>query len=291
MSGIFRVQERRRDFATIKNEPLNDKRLTFGARGLLAYLLSKPDHWEVRMPDLLAASPAGLTAIRAMLRELEDAGYLVRVRHQDSVTGKFSWESNIYETPRPSEQQAKPSAGFPPMVEPSAGFPSAGNPSAGNLPIKKELRKEITERVKTEGIEGRNEGASITSHPSETSSLSSSADTQAAEVVAALQAVTTRPLDNAKSRELMPDVLAFILAKTGGDQTEAARQVLARFCPEAWAPRTSPPNLSQIVPDWEKQGYKLAAARASKEQHGSNNRTTRVAQRFAEADEFIASLG
>ncbi len=97
MSGeIIRVERHKKDYFTAQNEPFNDSRLSFGARGILAYLLSKPDDWELRNEDLYSQSPAGRSAVMGMLKELKECGYLRRYRVSDGK--KIEWVTEIYET-------------------------------------------------------------------------------------------------------------------------------------------------------------------------------------------------
>ena len=68
--------EKRQRWTGISNAVLEDKRLSFKARGLLAYLLSKPDDWEIHISALCHASETdGETAIRSALAELTRYGY------------------------------------------------------------------------------------------------------------------------------------------------------------------------------------------------------------------------
>lgn len=53
---------------------LRDGRLSFGARGLFAYLWDLPSGWRTNSEHLSTVSPQGKTAVRTLLRELEKAG-------------------------------------------------------------------------------------------------------------------------------------------------------------------------------------------------------------------------
>lgn len=88
------------NFTVIANPVINDERLSFKARGLLIYLLSKPPYWEVTSAQLAGASPQGITAIRSALKELVSYGYARLVKLQ-APSGKFAgqmWE--IFEDPQ-----------------------------------------------------------------------------------------------------------------------------------------------------------------------------------------------
>jgi hypothetical protein len=55
---------------------LREQRLTFGARGLFAFLWDLPTGWKICLRHLASMSPQGITAVRSMLRELEKIGAL-----------------------------------------------------------------------------------------------------------------------------------------------------------------------------------------------------------------------
>jgi hypothetical protein len=53
---------------------LRDSRLSFGARGLFAFLWDLPGGWRTNSSHLVSMSPQGRDAIRTMLKELESVG-------------------------------------------------------------------------------------------------------------------------------------------------------------------------------------------------------------------------
>lgn len=70
------VRRRTNDpFARIPKAMLEDDQLTWKAKGILAYLLGKPDGWEPRLGDLIHQGDDGPTAVRNGLRELRENGY------------------------------------------------------------------------------------------------------------------------------------------------------------------------------------------------------------------------
>ena len=70
-----------------------DNRLSFEARGVLVYLLSKPDTWEIQPAELQTAGGCGRDRIYRILKELREAGYLVqeqaRVAKDGPDKGRF----------------------------------------------------------------------------------------------------------------------------------------------------------------------------------------------------------
>jgi len=95
---IIRTPGRDR-YVIISKVPLEDERLSWKARGLLAYLLSKPDNWSVIVAHLVKQAPDGRSAVMAGLQELETAGYLVRKRTRDDEGRYDGTDSEIYEEP------------------------------------------------------------------------------------------------------------------------------------------------------------------------------------------------
>lgn len=75
------------NFTQIDNDVAQNAGLSFKARGILLYLLSKPDDWEVAMSDVVNNSPReGISSVRTGLEELihHDFAALVVVRDKDS---------------------------------------------------------------------------------------------------------------------------------------------------------------------------------------------------------------
>ena len=123
--GIRRGPRLSDNFTILSNAVVNDKRLSFRARGVLIYLLSKPADWRTRSESIATQSDKdGRDAVRSAMRELAELGYLVRERLQDPQTGRWSTTSTVYEEPVEPEKDS-----FTPKPEnPLAGGPTDGEP-------------------------------------------------------------------------------------------------------------------------------------------------------------------
>lgn len=126
--------EKNRNYSVISNVILNDERLSMKARGLAAYLLTKPDNWRINAVHLASQFPDGPSAIRAAMRELEACGYLTRTRTHDE-RGRITWEIVLHETPQGAQPQQqrrtkKPERENRNMVaeSPCSGFPYMDKP-------------------------------------------------------------------------------------------------------------------------------------------------------------------
>lgn len=94
-----------RDFLMIENATVRDRRLSFKARGVLAWLLSKPADWEPTVERLAEESPDGVFAIRSACKELEATGYLVRKKSRGRA-GEWLNTWHVHEVP-PSAETAQ----------------------------------------------------------------------------------------------------------------------------------------------------------------------------------------
>lgn len=121
-----------------------DKRLSYEARGMLSYFLSKPDDWEVRVDDLILDAEgdlpvrAGKTKVYSILNELAQFRYIKKpVRYQDAQ-GRWVWSAyEVYEEPFPD---------LPDMVLPDTVQPYTGGPSPVKPDILQSPDTQITER-------------------------------------------------------------------------------------------------------------------------------------------------
>ena len=75
-------------FAQIKNEVLNDEELSLKAKGLFAYIYSKPNDWDFSAERITLDSKDEIKAVRSAIKELEDNEYLTRKR---LATGRVTY--------------------------------------------------------------------------------------------------------------------------------------------------------------------------------------------------------
>lgn len=92
-SGIIKTVKKSDPYVRIFNSVLHDNRMSFKAKGILAYLLSKPNDWETNIDDLYKHSVEGFSSIRSGIAELLLTGYmeLNNIRDEESrrFTGRF----------------------------------------------------------------------------------------------------------------------------------------------------------------------------------------------------------
>lgn len=86
--SIIRLSKKESKFAQIDNRLINDKRLSWRARGILCYLISKPENWTIVTAHLIEQGPEGRDAVRTCFNELKELGY-ARMEHKQDSDGKM----------------------------------------------------------------------------------------------------------------------------------------------------------------------------------------------------------
>lgn len=138
---IVRAARPDNKFTILRNEVLQDERLSFRARGILVSILSRPDNWRCSAWDLARDATEGRRAILTALTELEDHGYLRRSKWQDEG-GKWHTDSVVYDVP--VDTPVDKVVGQPvdkPYTE--VRLPNVGKPNLGDRTLLKELDKEL----------------------------------------------------------------------------------------------------------------------------------------------------
>jgi len=125
-------------FTQIPNAWLRDARISLGAKGLLAQLLSHAPGWKISQESLGRDNGVGRDAIRTLINELLEAGYLSRSEDRER-TEKGYLGGYSYTTQDPS-------------AEPTLDKPTQDNPPHKNNNIKNNNLKN-NERIYSDSIE------------------------------------------------------------------------------------------------------------------------------------------
>jgi hypothetical protein len=144
--SIYRVKKER-DYVSIQKVALNDKSLSWKAKGIHTYMLSLPDDWTFHIDEIATHAKDGVDSLRAGLKELKEKGYLQRYPVKEN--GKIvRWETHVFETPQIPEQE-KPLMEKPHMENPEVGKPQMESPHKANpmlLNNDLELSNELTKK-------------------------------------------------------------------------------------------------------------------------------------------------
>ncbi len=124
MSNTIIRAPRRDRFVVMDQRAVEDDRLSWAARGLLCYLLSRPDDWKVLVNDLRKRGNLGRDGIYRLLRELRTVGYarFQRLRDRNGrIRGGIYIIREIADSPDPD---------LPDTVLPETAAPGPANPGA-----------------------------------------------------------------------------------------------------------------------------------------------------------------
>ena len=84
------------DFFQMDNKSIQDPSLSWAAKGLLAYLLSLPEEWEVHLRDIFSRSACSRLATESAMNELISAGY---IKKEQGENKRRTTKYIIYENP------------------------------------------------------------------------------------------------------------------------------------------------------------------------------------------------
>ncbi|MGJ8515077.1 hypothetical protein [Carnimonas bestiolae] len=118
------------NFYLLDKDISEDKRLSWGARGMLVFLLGKPDNWSISISHLIketqgSSRKSGRDAVYSILGELEDAGYLRRSRGRGEKGEFGKTDYTISETPYTENPDVVDS---PDTDQPDTDYPHTANP-------------------------------------------------------------------------------------------------------------------------------------------------------------------
>lgn len=138
------VHDSENPFFMTRRATAQNRELSYAARGLLWYLLSRPDDWTVMISDL--EQQCGRDKVYSLLKELQDAGHLTRnqARAEGGKFGKRGY--TVHEVPRPRDAEPtqetdnqplteKPETAKPDAVSPVTDSPFTAPPHPANPPL------------------------------------------------------------------------------------------------------------------------------------------------------------
>jgi len=102
--ATYRISKNRDNpYVMINKGFIQNPSLTMQAKGLLAYLLSLPNDWEVRRKELPRHFKNGIRSISNVINELISAGYIKRnqARKGNNCFGEVKYD--VFEDPDNSE--------------------------------------------------------------------------------------------------------------------------------------------------------------------------------------------
>ena len=97
--ATFRVERIPSQFATINKTFIYDSELSFKAKGIMTYLLSRPDDWEIYTTEIEKHAQDKKDSVASGIKELVEKGYIERKQKRSG--GKFGgYDYSVYEKPK-----------------------------------------------------------------------------------------------------------------------------------------------------------------------------------------------
>lgn len=142
--SIIRSAKPESNFYILNKRISEDRRLSWQARGMLVFLLGKPDNWEVSIAHLIreteeSGKKSGRDAVYNIIAELEACGYMSKgqARVDGGKMGKCDYY--VHESPPLPDN---------PDAAPLPGLPYTANPTLTSNEEQQELREDKKRKAK-----------------------------------------------------------------------------------------------------------------------------------------------
>ena len=148
MMSIIRTK-REHNYTVISNKVYEKNQLSWQAMGLLGYLLTKPDNWQVMVAELVNVTkdtkkPTGREGIYNIINELKEKGFISVRKNSDGSTDYTVYDEPIQSPNQGKPNQAEPNQGKPNQAEPNQGKPNQAEPTLVNTEYKQLLNNTNT---------------------------------------------------------------------------------------------------------------------------------------------------
>lgn len=133
-----------RDYCYMANEFLRDSRLSWKAKGIIAYVQMLPDDWVLNMRDLTNRATDGRDSLYSGIKELEKYGYCAKVmqRNPDGTIAGYAYEicdKSVFQPFTENPVTDVPQPENPCTVKPDTDKPGTENPTLINTNLTKDL--------------------------------------------------------------------------------------------------------------------------------------------------------
>lgn len=175
--NIIRV-EKNKDYTVINNTSLYDERLSWKAKAIHVFMLSKPDNWTFYYEEMMQWAKDGKDSFISGMNELKKYGYVKKEQRRGS-NGKFDWVTVVYEVsqeglveqPKDVKQPSteKPSMENTPMEQPYTDSPYMEKPSTEKPAMEKPSMENpqliSTYTLNTDSLNTNTPNTNITNQP------------------------------------------------------------------------------------------------------------------------------
>ena len=138
---------KKENFTSIHNKLINDSRISLKAKGIMLYMLSKPENWKYNPKEIAKNSKDGLDSVYSGIKELIEAGYISRTRHSDGTVDYFVFEDVEENDIVDFSKKENPNRENPNRENPNRENPDVykrKNTNKERIIVNTELKKEIS---------------------------------------------------------------------------------------------------------------------------------------------------
>ena len=97
--GIIRVDKTAGNYFIASKYYVEDEKISWKAKGIMSYLFSKPDDWQIYQTQLEKVSKDGKASVRSTINELINNGYMTR-QSRRKTNGDFDgYDYTLHEYP------------------------------------------------------------------------------------------------------------------------------------------------------------------------------------------------
>lgn len=161
-------------YTKLSNALLQDSRLSYDTRGLIADMLSRPDDWEVTAASIIEVGTAGRDKVYRMLSEAAKFGYVqpIKCRNRDGLYTKHAYAvsddpklliektaTEIYALENPLTEKPEVDAIEPLTEKPEVGVfkPFPGKPEVDRVVVPFPGKPEVEKTVGQQHISGKSD--------------------------------------------------------------------------------------------------------------------------------------
>ncbi|AKS69272.1 hypothetical protein NP71_06785 [Staphylococcus schleiferi] len=98
--SIIRSNKSTGNYFLASKHYVEDNDLSWKAKGLMSYLFSKPDDWEIYQSQLTKVSTDGKASVRSIINELLEHGYMTRESRRKDNGDFDGYNYTLHEKPR-----------------------------------------------------------------------------------------------------------------------------------------------------------------------------------------------
>ena len=97
--GIIRIDKTAGNYFIASKYYVEDEKISWKAKGIMSYLFSKPDDWQIYQTQLEKVSIDGKASVRSTINELIDNGYMTRQSRRKSNGDFDGYDYTLHEYP------------------------------------------------------------------------------------------------------------------------------------------------------------------------------------------------